>query len=94
MKEIQITTTITVKADGEVLAETKQAAGAPDNESSAAAGDTVYSATEEVTEEQAERYAVASDLAEVCDYLTESEVIKIRLIISKAMERAQREGKA
>lgn len=94
MKEIQITTTITVKADGEVLAETKQAAGTPDNESSAAAGDTVYSATEEITEEQAERYAVASDLAEVCDYLTESEVIKIRLIIGKAMERAPREGKA
>lgn len=93
MKEIQVTTTITVKENGEVLAETKQAAGAPDSESSAAAV-LQQESVEEITEEKAERYAVASDLAEVCDYLTDSEVIKIRLIVSKVRERAQREGKA
>lgn len=93
MKEIQVTTTITVKEDGEILAETKQAACAPDNESNAAAV-LQQESVEEITEEKAERYAVASDLAEVCDYLTDSEVIKIRLIISKARERVPREGKA
>lgn len=61
MKEIQVTTTITVKEDGEI-----------------------------VTEEEAERYAVASDLANVCEYLKESEVIAIRLTIQKAQARKER----
>lgn len=92
MKEIQVTTTITVKGDGEILTETKQAAGTQGSESSTAAA-LQQKSGEEITEEQEERYAVASDIAEVCDYLTDSEVIKIRLIVSKARERAQREGK-
>lgn len=44
----------------------------------------------EVTQEEEQRFAVASDLANVCEYLEESEVIKIRLIISKAQARKER----
>lgn len=44
----------------------------------------------EVTREEEQRFAVASDLANVCEYLEESEVIKIRLIISKAQARKER----
>lgn len=92
MKEIQVTTTISLKEDGEILTEIKQAAGVPGNESDAAAGYTIYSDDdEEITEEEAERYAVASDLANVCDYLEDSEVIKIKLIIQKAKARKERE---
>ena len=91
MKEVQVTTTIIIKEDGEVLTEIKQAAGAPGNESDVAAGCTIYSDDEEMTEDEAERYAVASDLANVCDYLEDSEVIKIKLIIQKAKARKERE---
>lgn len=92
MEEIQITTTIILKKDGEILTEVRQAADAPDNESEAVLDTHTYQPpSEELTEDEAERYAVASDLANVCDYLDESEVIKIRLIISKAQERKERE---
>lgn len=92
MKEIQVTTTITVKEDGEILAEVKQATGAPDEENEAAAGGGIYSDdSQEITEEEAERYAVASDLANICEYLEDSEVIKIKLMIQKAQKRKERE---
>ncbi len=87
MKEIEVTTKITVKEDGEILAEVKQAAETPD----AAAGRAIYPNNgEDITEGEAERYAVASDLANVCEYLEDSEVIKIKLIIQKAQARAER----
>lgn len=92
MKEIQVTTTITVKENGETLTEVKQATGVPDEESEAAAGYEIYADDDqEMTEEEAERYAVASDLANVCDYLKESEVIAIKLIVQKAQARKERE---
>ena len=94
MKEIEVTTKITIKENGEILTEVKQTAGALDNESDAAAGRIIHSDNEEITESEAERYAVASDLANVCEYLEDSEVIKIKLIIQKAQarkERAERE---
>lgn len=91
MKEIQVTTTITVKEDGETVAEVKQATGAPDQEGDTAAGYATYSDDDkEVTEEEAERYAVASDLANVCEYLEDSEVIKVKLIVNKAQARKER----
>ena len=43
-----------------------------------------------MTEDEAERYAAASDLANVCEYLEDSEVIKIKLIIQKAQARKER----
>ncbi len=92
MKETEIT--IRIKEGGEVSTEVKQEAGAQDCESAAAAGYTIYSDDDpEVPEAEAERYAVASDLADVCDYLEESEVIKIRLIIQKAQARRERSRK-
>lgn len=39
---------------------------------------------------EAERYKTASDLATVCDYLEDSEIIKIRLIISKCETRKEK----
>lgn len=92
MKKTEIT--IRIEEDGEVLTEVKQAAGAQDNENAVAAGYTIYTDDgTEMTEEEAERYAVASDLAGVCDYLEKSEVIKIRLIVQKAQARKEREEK-
>lgn len=90
-KEIEVTTKITIKEDGEILAEVKQAADTPDNESNTAAGYKIYSDDDkDITEEEAERYAAASDLANVCEYLEDSEVIKIKLIIRKAQARKER----
>ncbi len=94
-KEIEVTTKITIKEDGEILREVKQAAAmpmVPDNESKPAAGYIIYSDDddEEITEQEAEQYAVASDLANVCEYLEDSEVIKIKLIIQKAQARKER----
>ncbi len=64
---------------------------APDKEDNTAAGCTIYSDDDkEMTEEEVERYEVASDLANVCDYLEDSEVIKIKLIIQKAQARKER----
>lgn len=91
MKEIQVATTITIKEDGEILTEVKQTAGVLDNESTAA-GSIIHSDDDaKITESEAERYAIASDLANVCEYLEDSEVIKIRLIINKAQARKERE---
>ncbi len=39
-----------------------------------------------------ERDALVSDLANCCEYLEESEVIKIRLIVSKAQKRKGMDG--
>lgn len=89
MKKIEVEAKITIQADGEILAEVKQAEGAPDSESDAAAGYTIYS-DNDITEGEAERHAVVSDLADVCDYLEDSEVIKIKLIIQKAQARKDR----
>ncbi|MCM1088941.1 MAG: hypothetical protein NC419_12355 [Muribaculaceae bacterium] len=89
MKEIEVTTKITVKENGEVLAEVRQPEDMQGSEGSAA-GYTIYSDDGEMTEEEAERYAVASNLANVCEYLEESEVIHIKLIIQKAQKRKER----
>lgn len=86
-------TKITIKENGEILIEVRQAADdvQQDNENDEEAGYTIYSDDDpddqELTEAEEERYAVASDLANVCEYLEESEVIKIKLIIQKAQER-------
>lgn len=93
MQQIQVTTTITVKEDGEIRAETTQTSGTSNNqknESNAGADNDITN----MTEGEAERYAVASDLANVCDYLDDSEIIKIRLIIQKAEARKEREERA
>ena len=92
MQQIQVTTTITVKEDGEIRAETTQTSGTSNNhESNAGAAAGADNDITNMTEGEAERYAVASDLANVCDYLDDSEVIKIRLIIQKAEARKERE---
>lgn len=44
----------------------------------------------EVTQEEEQRFAVASDLANVCEYLEDSEVIKIRLIVNKSLPSRER----
>lgn len=98
MKEVQATVTITIKEEGNTLTEVEKTASISINtqnmESDAAAGYTIYSDDDpEISEEEAERHAVVSDLADVCDYLEEKEVIKIKLIIRKAQERKERDGK-
>lgn len=91
MKEVRVTTTITFKEDGEIIADTKQtAAGILHEGSDAAAGYMACLDDKKITEDEAERYAVVSDLADVCDYLEDSEVIKIKLIIQKAQARKER----
>lgn len=42
------------------------------------------------TKEQSDRYEIASDLATVCEYLEDSEIIKIRLIVLKCKARKDR----
>lgn len=42
------------------------------------------------TKEQSDRYEIASDLATVCEYLEDSEIIKMRLIVSKCKARKDR----
>lgn len=86
--ETQIT--ITIKQDGQKVAGLGIGEKTPDNESDAVAGRIIRSDNEEITESEAERYAVASDLANVCEYLEDSEVIKIKLIIQKAQARKER----
>ncbi len=88
--ETQIT--ITIKQDGQIVAGLGTGSDAPENESNTAAGYIIHS-DEDITEEEEERYAVASDLANVCEYLEDSEVIKIRLIIQKAQMRKERAEK-
>lgn len=51
----------------------------------------IYS-DDDITEEEAERQAVASDLANVCEYLEEKDVIAIKLIIQRARKRKERAG--
>ncbi len=93
MKEIEVTMKITVKEDGKVLAEVRQEAGTPEDGNGGAGSYHIYSDDDpEITEEEAERYAAASDLADVCEYLEDSEVIKIKLIIQKARARKERAG--
>lgn len=82
MKETQII--VTIKENGETTA--SMTAGEVERQE-AAAGVDEY---EEITEQESERYAVASDLANICEYLEDSEVIKIRLIINKAEKRKER----
>lgn len=77
MKEVTIS--ITVKGDGEVVTESSQMAAGVQ-----------YDPNEEMAEEDAERYAIVSDIADVCDYLEDSEVIRIKLIIQKAKARKER----
>lgn len=50
-----------------------------------------YTEEPQYTPEEAERYKVASDLATVCDYLEDSEIIKIRLIVDKCQKRKEKE---
>ncbi len=42
---------------------------------------------QEVTPEDAERYAAVSDLANCCEYMDDSELIKVKLIVQKCMKR-------
>lgn len=89
MKETQIT--ITIKEGGEATVIQNIATGqaeTPENELAAVVGE--FDSGAPMSESEAQRYAVASDLANVCEYLEDSEVIKIRLIISKAQARKER----
>ncbi len=83
MLKIQVETTITVKDDRDIAAEvTKRTDTTSDAVQSAAGqGET------KMSKEDEERYAVASGIANVCEYLTDGELIKIKLIIKKADER-------
>ena len=81
--ETQIT--ITIKQDGEIKAEMTAGTGEAEQ---AEAGTTTG---EPLTEQEAEKFAIVSDLANVCEYLTDSEVIKVRLMINKAQARKERE---
>lgn len=80
--------TITIEQDGKTAAETTAGEETPENRRAAI---TDFSEIGEMTEAEADRYAVASDLANVCEYLEDSEVIKIRLIVNKAQARKERE---
>ena len=77
--ETQIT--ITIKQDGEIKAEMDTGTGETEQQAAGA----------QLTEQEVEKFAIVSDLANVCEYLTESEVIKMRLIINKAQARKERE---
>lgn len=74
--------TITIEQDGQTVAGLATGEETPENAD--------FSESGEMTEDEAERYAAASDLANVCEYLEESEVIKIKLIIQKAQARKER----
>ena len=80
--------TITIEQAGKTAVETTAGEETPENRKAAI---TDFSEIGEMTEKEADRYAVASDLANVCEYLEDSEVIKIRLIVSKAQARKERE---
>lgn len=45
---------------------------------------------EDLTEEEAERFEIASDLANVCEYLEENEVIQLKLLVAKCKARKER----
>ncbi len=80
MKTIQITTTVTVDENGEIVS---QAVAGIRN-----AEDSEWHI--ESDEDETERHVVVSDLANVCEYLDDSEIIKIRLMIQKAEARKER----
>lgn len=79
--------TITIEQDGQTVAGLATGAETPENREAENAD---FPQRGEMTEAEAERYAAASDLANVCEYLEDSEVIKIKLIIQKAQERKER----
>ena len=79
MMETQIT--ITIKQDGEIKAEMNTGTGETEQQAAGA----------RLTEQEAEKFAIVSDLANVCEYLTDSEVIKMRLIVDKEQSRKERE---
>lgn len=79
--------TITIEQDGQTVAGLATGEETPENREAENAD---FSERGEMTEDEAERYAVASDLANVCEYLEDSEVIKIKLIIQKAQARKER----
>ncbi len=83
--------TITIEQDGQTVAGLATGEETPENREAENAD---FSDSKEMTEAEAERYAVASDLANVCEYLEDSEVIKIRLIVSKAQARKEREERS
>lgn len=80
--------TITIEQDGQTVA---GLATGEETRENRAAENADFSESGEMTEAEAERYAAASDLANVCEYLEDSEVIKIKLIIQKAQARKERE---
>lgn len=84
MKEVQIITKIRVKDEKEIETVVNAMPEDSDGENSEVAG---VSVSERMMETEGERQAIVSDLANICEYLTDSEVIKIRLIISKAEKR-------
>ena len=79
--------TITIEQDGQTVA---GLATGEETQENRAAENADFSESGEMTEDEAERYAAASDLANVCEYLEDSEVIKIKLIIQKAQARKER----
>ncbi len=64
--------TITIEQDGKTAAETTAGEETPENREQRSR----IFRNREMTEAEADRYAVASDLANVCEYLEDSEVIK------------------
>ena len=46
---------------------------------------------EELTQEEAERFETASDIASYCEYLEENELIQLKLIAAKCKARKERE---
>jgi|O1105metagenome_2_1110794.scaffolds.fasta_scaffold01897_18 hypothetical protein len=80
--------TITIEQDGQTV---EGLATGEETRENRAAENADFSESGEMTEAEAERYAAASDLANVCEYLEDSEVIKIKLIIQKAQARKERE---
>lgn len=50
----------------------------------------ICSDNEEVTEEEAEKQAAVSDLADVCEYLEEKDIIAIKIMAQKARKRKER----
>lgn len=45
---------------------------------------------EGLTQEEAERYEAASDLANCCEYMEEAELIKLKLLVERCKARKER----
>lgn len=45
---------------------------------------------EGMTQEEAERYEAASDLANYCEYMEEAELIKLKLLVERCKARKER----